>query len=149
MTFHSVGPDYCVAHHGIREEDRNFCDFRDHDEPEHRCPTCDGKGSVPTTGEGRDGFEGCPDCEEGITLCDLRPLGYLTASAPAPARRVHHRSPYRPDRYPACQVRPGLDLSDDPAEVTCRSCIKQYESGRLERDRVAAERIRAEEAGRG
>lgn len=148
MTFTTVGPDYCVTHHGIREEDAHHCDFRDGDEPEHRCPTCGGKSSVPVTGEGRDGSEECPNCEEGITLCDLRPLGYLTADAPSPTRKVHHRSPFAGDKYPACQVRPGLDMSDDPDEVTCRSCIKHRESGQLERDRAAAERTEAEKADR-
>jgi hypothetical protein len=70
-------------------------------------------------------------------------------SPPSLARKVHHRSPYAGGKHPACQVRAGLDLTDDPDEVTCRSCIRHRESGQLERDRAFMARKAAEEAERG
>ena len=79
-TFTPIGPDYCVRHHGIREEDQNWCDFRDEDD----CTTCEGTGMVSireTDGTGGQMVKDCPNCEDGGTLCDLRPLGYTEDAA--------------------------------------------------------------------
>ena len=75
MTLKPAGLDYCRSHHGIREEDEHTCDFLDADY--HTCDTCKGSGRIAVTGQGRDGFHECGDCdEEGLTLCDLTPLLY-------------------------------------------------------------------------
>lgn len=71
------GVDYCREHHGIRNEDEHCCDGRTWDDPTHRCLTCLGSGFLPPEVDPEE--DPCPDCEEGLTRCDLTPLLYAPA----------------------------------------------------------------------
>jgi hypothetical protein len=69
-----VGIDYCLEHHGTRNEDEVRCDWQDRTDPEHRCQVCEGHGYlVDPVGDPHD----CVDCDDGLTPCNLQPLGYI------------------------------------------------------------------------
>jgi hypothetical protein len=75
-----VGVDYCTAHHGTRNEDDEWCDWRE-DPDVNLCETCDGEGSL-FVDDGEPDVD-CPDCDTfGYTPCELQQLGYLTEKAP-------------------------------------------------------------------
>lgn len=75
-TWKPVGVDYCTAHHGLRNEDDEWCNWRE-DPDINLCETCDGEGEVEHPEVWRDE---CPDCGGfGYTPCELQQLGYLTA----------------------------------------------------------------------
>lgn len=78
-TWTPVGVDYCTEHHGIRNEDDEWCDFREYAD-QNLCETCDGEGGLFVT-DGEADIE-CPDCGGfGFTACTLRQLGYMADEA--------------------------------------------------------------------
>lgn len=79
MTFTEVGVDYCLAHHGLRNEDEEWCDWRDDDD--NVCEDCDGLGYEEQV-DSEDAKVDCEDCDGyGFTPCDLASLGYMKAGS--------------------------------------------------------------------
>ena len=73
------GLDYCRAHDGVREQDEDVCDRVSDavDDPDLRCRTCEGYGTVHDDG---DDMTTCTVCHgDGTPPCDLTPLFYEEA----------------------------------------------------------------------
>ena len=76
---HAVGVDYCLTHHGLRNEDDEWCAWREDEDNE--CETCGGMGFAEDDDAGGGTFD-CADCDgNGHTPCDLRELVWAEASA--------------------------------------------------------------------
>lgn len=59
--------DWCRHHHGVREEDADFCDNAE------RCGVCGGTGFASD-------WDPCPACQgNGMEPCDLTPLLFEAA----------------------------------------------------------------------
>lgn len=75
MIIHSVGVDYCLTHHGLRNEDEESCAWRN--ESDDECETCGGTGAAEDDDPGGGTFD-CADCDgAGTTACDLRELVWI------------------------------------------------------------------------